>query len=72
MSIVSIARRALAQRSALRKARRLAHARAQARQGLARSPFMWACGLLAGRPFKHNRLVHGCLGAQCPQPLAPT
>jgi hypothetical protein len=46
MSIVSIARRALAQRSALRKARRLAHARAQARQGLARSPFMWACGLM--------------------------
>ena len=46
MSLVSIARRALAQRGALRKSRRLAHARAQSRQGLARTPFMWACGLM--------------------------
>ena len=46
MSILSIARSALAQRSALRKARRLSHARAQSSQGLARSPFMWVCGLM--------------------------
>jgi hypothetical protein len=46
MSILSIARSALAQRGALRRARRLSHARAQARQGLARNPFIWACGLL--------------------------
>ena len=46
MSILSIARSALAQRSALRKARRLSHARAQSSQGLARNPFMWACGLM--------------------------
>jgi len=46
MSILSIARSALAQRGALRRARRLSHARAQSSQGLARNPFMWACGLL--------------------------
>ena len=46
MSILSIARYALAQRGALRRARRLSHPRAQARQGLARSPFMWAGGLM--------------------------
>ena len=42
MSILSIARSALAQRGALRRARRLSHAR----QGLARNPFIWAFGLL--------------------------
>ena len=42
MSILSIARSALAQRGALR----LSHARTQARQGLARNPFIWAFGLL--------------------------
>ena len=46
MSILSIARSALAQRGAVRKARRLAYARAQAQQGLARNPLVWAFGLL--------------------------
>ena len=46
MSILSIARSALAQRGALRRARRLSHARAQSSQGLARNPFIWAFGLL--------------------------
>jgi hypothetical protein len=46
MSILSIARSALAQRGAVRKARRLAYAHAQARQGLVHHPFVWACGLL--------------------------
>jgi len=46
MSVLSIARSALAQRGALRKARRLAHARDQFRQALARSPLVWACGLM--------------------------
>ena len=46
MSILSTARSALAQRGALRKARRLAYARAQAQQGLARNPLAWAFGLL--------------------------
>jgi hypothetical protein len=46
MSVLSIARSALSQRGALRKARRLAQARAQAHQGLARNPFLWACGLI--------------------------
>lgn len=42
MSLLSIARWAFAQRGALRKSRRLAHARL----GVARSPLMWACGLI--------------------------
>ena len=46
MSILSIARSALAQRGALRKARRLADARDQAPQGLARDPLVCALGLL--------------------------
>jgi len=46
MSMLSIARSARAQRGALRKARRLANARAQAHQGVARNPFIWACGLM--------------------------
>jgi hypothetical protein len=46
MSMLSIARSALAQRGALRKARRLAHGRDQSRQALARSPLVWACGLM--------------------------
>ncbi len=46
MSMLSIARSALAQRGALRKARRLAYARAQASQGLVRNPLVWAFGLL--------------------------
>ena len=46
MSILSIARSALARRGALRKARRLAYARDQARQGLARDPLVWALGLM--------------------------
>jgi|GEM_PF-2146123 hypothetical protein len=46
MSVLSIARSALAQRGALRKARRLAYARAQAHQGIARDPLLWALGLM--------------------------
>ena len=46
MSLVSIARSALAQRGALRKARRLAHARTPSQRGLARNPLAWACGLM--------------------------
>ncbi len=42
MSLLSTVRWALAQRSALRKSRRLAHAR----QDLARNPLVWACGLM--------------------------
>ena len=42
MSLLSTARWALAQRSALRKSRRMAHAR----QGLAPNPQVWACGLM--------------------------
>ena len=42
MSLLSTARWALVQRSALRKSRRLAHAR----QGLARNPLVLACGLM--------------------------
>lgn len=46
MSVLSIVRAALAQRGALRKARRLAHARDQSGRGLARNPLVWACGLM--------------------------
>jgi len=46
MSVLSIARQALAQRRALRTARRRSHFRRLSSTGASRDPLVWACGLM--------------------------
>lgn len=46
MSVMSIARQALAQRRALRTARRRFHLRRLRSTGASGSPLVWACGLM--------------------------